>query len=40
MAQATHHPWTKDLSMKTGPEVMLQSLGQRSEYEVWIESQI
>ena len=33
---ATHYPWTRSLSMKTGTEVSLQSLGQRSEHEVWI----
>ena len=31
-AKATYHPWTRDLSMKAGPEVSLQSLGQRSEH--------
>ena len=36
----THHPWTRDLSMKTRLEVLLQSLGQGSEHEIWIESQI
>ena len=35
---ATHHPWTRGLSMKAGPEVSLQSLGQRSEHEGWTRS--
>ena len=39
-AKATYYPWTRGLSMKAGPEVSLQSLGQRFEHEVWIESQI
>ena len=39
-AKATHHPWTRGLSIKAGPEVLLRSLGQRSEHEVRIELQI
>ena len=35
---ATHHPWTRGLSMKARPEVSLRSLGQRSEHEGWTRS--
>ena len=34
MIKATHHPWIKGLSIRSGSEVLLQDMDQGSSYEV------